>query len=260
MVSAMGYPVTPWLTIGCGTVNYNTQADAEAVLAGYAFGTAPLVWTAPSSCGGDKRLAAAPRAVRQSKWGYRTYDCAPNSPYAFGVNDLLLVAALDARVAGSTYLAMEAILPDLNAVLAEVDISQTFWTLPCNYLGAVTPPPNTPAWLLWRAWVLLEGLNHIGTAITYKTLHHKRPWLFPIFDNATVRVMGRCGSPWQTLHRELTTQPNQFEHLEKWFAIQAIKRGGAYLTRLRIHDILLWGEITGERGSLDRAGRPFLDE
>jgi hypothetical protein len=170
------------------------------------------------------------------------------------VNDLLLVAALDAQVLGSTYLAMEAILPDLNEVLANIDVRQTFWMLPRNDLGATPPLAGTASWWLWRAWALLIGLSNVGVAITYKTLHHKRAWLFPIFDRDTLARMGACGVPWQTLHDELAAQSAQFKHLEQWFAVQAVERGGVYLTRLRIHDILLWADINDQRGPLGEAG------
>jgi Family of unknown function (DUF6308) len=193
-------------------------------------------------------------------WSYRTYDCVPNSPYAFGVTDLLAVAPLDARAGGADYLAMEAILPDLNEALTYLDVEQTFWALPRDDLGAAPPNGGTPSWWLWRAWALLIGLEDVGVAIAYKTLHHKRPWFFPIFDNDTVAKMGGRRA-WQVLHDELTSQAAQFTHLEQWFAVQATKRGGVHLTRLRIHDILLWGAITdagGKREALSRAGQQAL--
>ena len=42
MSTAVGGPA-PWLTIGRGSVTY-TQAEAEEVLAGFAFGTEQLIW------------------------------------------------------------------------------------------------------------------------------------------------------------------------------------------------------------------------
>lgn len=184
----------------------------------------------------------------------------PNSPHAFGVTDLLAVAALDARAGAAEYLAMEAILPDLNGALTHVEVAQTFWALPRAHLGTTPPPGGTPSWWLWRAWALLMGLDDVGVAIAYKTLHHKRPWFFPIFDNDTVAKMGGTRA-WEVLHDELTSQAAQFTHLEQRFAVEATKRGGVHLTRLRIHDILLWGTITdsgAEREAFTRAGQNAL--
>src|ERR1022692_1448672 len=54
-------------------------------------------------------------------------------------------------VVSAEYLAMEAILPDLNEVLAHIDIAQTFWTLPRDDLGSAPPSAATPSWCLWHA-------------------------------------------------------------------------------------------------------------
>ena len=249
-------PGTPWLTIGCRGTTY-TQAEAEEVLAGFAFGTVGLTWNPPDAVAGDDGLACPPRAAVRSNWSYRAYDCLPNSPYAFEVGDLLAVTALDARVGSTEFLAMEAILPDLNEVLTHIDIGKTFWTLNPALLAAV-PPAETAEWWLWRAWALLRGLSGVGPTITHKVLHHKRPWLFPIVDTETVNRLSKCGGEWQTLYVELTSYVDRFKHLEQWFAGQAIERGGVLLTRLRIHDILLWADVTGQRKALIAAGQKVL--
>jgi hypothetical protein len=93
---------------GCGDV---TQAEAEAVIAGFAFGTTQLTWSSKVASSAERELAAEPRATARSMWSYRTYDCVPNSPYVFGVTDLLAVAALDAGARAAQSLAIEAILP-----------------------------------------------------------------------------------------------------------------------------------------------------
>lgn len=250
-----------WLIIGRGAVTY-TQAEAEQVLAGYAFGTKPLTWSSQVRESADRELAEPPWAPTERKrtrsgWSYRIYDCLPNCPHAFCLADLLAVSALDARADATTYLAMEAILPDLNKALAHIDVAQTFWTLPRNDLGTTPPAGSTPSWWLWRAWNLLMGLDNVGVAITYKTLHHKRPSFFPIFDNQTVTAMGG-ELAWQNLYDELTSQEPHFTHLVGRFAVEATKRGGVQLTRLRIHDILLWAAISGGRDALGQAGRDAL--
>lgn len=153
-------------------------------------------------------------------------------------------------------------------MLARIDVTQTFWTLPNADLGETPPPAETPAWWLWRAWVLLRCLDGVGPTICDKVLHHKRPWLFRSsmttrarkFDDNTRAKMGG-GRAWQDLHDELTRQEPQFTHLEQWFAGEAARRGGVWLTRLRIHDILLWAAITRggmERESLIRSGQDVL--
>lgn len=133
---------------GRGGATY-TQAEAETVLAGFAFGTTLLRWSSKVAPPADRLLAAAPRASARSMWSYRTYDCVPNS-HAFGVTDLLVVAALDARAGAANYRAMDAILPDLNEVLTHLDVERTFWALPRAHLGTAPPDGGTPSWWLWR--------------------------------------------------------------------------------------------------------------
>lgn len=250
---------TSWLTIGQGIVRYS-QDEAEAVLAGFAFGSEPLDWPWRFKPPKDHGLDSVPRASVRLTWAYRTYDCVPSSPYAFDVADLLIVAALDANASGDTILAMEAVLPDLNEVLAHIDVGQTFWALSPDDLGVTSPHEGTSAWWLWRAWVLLRGAKGVGPTITDKVLHHKRPWLFPIFDDGTRQAMG-AESAWRVLHAELQDQAEPFSHLEQWFAAQAAERGGIALTRLRLHDILHWGAIArggAMRERLISAGREVL--
>ncbi len=237
---------TSWLTIGRGSVSYS-EADAQAVLTKFAFDKTKLIWKSKLPASADPTLARRPRSEVRSKWAYQTYDCLRSAPETFSMVDVLAVAALDARAGGTEFLAIEAILPDLNEVLAHVDESQTFWELPRDELGPKPPEQGAQSWWLWRAWALLMGLDGVGVAITYKTLHRKRPKFFPIFDNNTVAQMGGEDA-WQTLHHELTRQDSQFTQLEKWFDTQAEEHGGVRLTRLRIHDILLWS------GALSRPG------
>lgn len=254
-----GHDPVPWLVIGTGEVSY-ARNEAEAVLAGFAFGTTKLTWPSNFSPPGDAHLAAAPGATSRRQWSYRIYDCVTSPPQDISVEDLLVVAALDPRAGSAAFLAMEAILPDLNSILARIDVVQTFWTLPRADLGGSPPGAGTQAWWLWRAWALLRGLEGVGPTIGDKVLHHKRPWLFPIFDDDTRRRMGG-ERVWQVLHDELNWHEEQFTYLERWFAAEAARRGGAYLTRLRIHDILLWGATTRngrERELLIRAGNQVL--
>jgi hypothetical protein len=50
-----------------------------------------------------------------------------------------------------------------------------------------------------------------------------------------------------------------FPALEGWFAERASAHDGVQLTRRPIHDILLWGELSGNRRGMDGLGRPFLE-
>ena len=45
---------------------------------------------------------------------------------------------------------------------------------------------------------------------------------------------------WKIIHDDLNNQAAQFEELEGWFAERVVELGGIPLTRLRMHDMLLW--------------------
>ena len=113
---------------------------------------------------------------------------------------------------------------------------------------------------MWRAWRLLDGITTIAVAISNKVLHHKRPWLFPLLDRKTSKAFP-TGEAWPGVYDDLCNQQPQFEQLERWFAPIAAVRGGVPLTRLRIHDILLWAKQAGDQlGPLLQAGQVVRGE
>ena len=102
------------------------------------------------------------------------------------------------------------------------------------------------------------GLPQVERAITHKLLHHKRPELFPMLDSLTSPHLG-AQHAWATIHRDLTRNCREFAELEEWFAdLAAAVTDSASLTRLRIHDILLWGDLHKDRRAMQQKGRDFL--
>jgi hypothetical protein len=225
------------LTLGAGSVQCTVQ-DAEKVLVGYAFAEQPAVWDPPTAVGN-------PVLLRRPRWAYWTYDCTPARPYGWLIEDFTITAALNSQIGAAAILGMQAIAPALTEALAHIPADQTFWGLPHDHLRSAPPPAESLAWWLWRAWALLMGVPQINVAVAHKTLHHKRPWLFPLLDNLTVDAYPNGGA-WAGIHQELTEQADTFTLLEQWFAAQAAARQGIPLTRLRIHDILLWATRAGE--------------
>ena len=55
--------------------------------------------------------------------------CDPVQTYPYG----------DADAGAKGYLAVEAVLPDLNEALAHVDVTQSFWSLPRTDLRKISP-------------------------------------------------------------------------------------------------------------------------
>lgn len=154
-------------------------------------------------------------------------------------------------------LGVAAIINELNEVLDRLPNEQTFWDLPIAALGTKPPERDTPSWWVWRAWSLIRGVHGVGRAIAHKTLHHQRPGLFPMLDEVTSEALNGAEA-WVTIHQELHEHANEFQHLEEWFASLAHEQGDVRLTRLRIHDILLWGHEHGDRDKMISQGLEIL--
>ena len=98
----------------------------------------------------------------------------------------------------------------------------------------------------------------LKVALVHKTLHHKRPYLFPLLDNQTVGPIGAaaeaagCGE-WQLIHANLHQHADQFDRLTKGFDRIATGVSDVSLSwlRLRLYGILVWMAVTGRRRTHD---------
>lgn len=211
------------------------------VLAGYAFKTERIDFDPGTRTAVGDPPVLEPRPV----WGYRSYDCVPADSGALTDRDLLVSAGLNGRVDSKAFLSLRAAEPEVSRALQAIPDEQTFWDLDAKDIAGL-PGRRTGAWSVWRAWWVLMCTPDVGLALTHKVLHHKRPALFPLLDNQTVAALPP-GRAWLSIHQELTEGAAEFEDLENWFADQAVERNGVRLTRLRIHDIVLWCSVSKER-------------
>lgn len=235
------------------------EEEAQAALAGYAFGKLSLSWEPPRGIGPESDLGTPPKGTERYRWGYWSFDCVPASPSRISVEDIAATAALDTRIGGVAVLSLYAIRHDLDQALAKIPVPTTFWQLQPVDLDKRPPTPDSVPWWVWRAWALLMGLQGIDRAITHKLLHHKRPWLFPMLDSVTTDHLGGFRA-WATIWKDLRLQEQEFISLEDWFTMCASAHNGASLTRLRIHDILLWGDLSGNRPMMESLGRQFFSQ
>lgn len=241
--------------------------EAFFVVLGYAFGTRPFK-------SGRRRGAVGERPNEKTawRWGYQTYDCLGRHPgTSLAGVDLLVAAGLNARVDASVVASLIAVEPEASEALASLppeggDVR--FWDLERDDLTGQPPNEDSPAWPLWRAWSVLMGAGDVGVAVAHKTLHHKRPDMFPLIDNRTLAAFKK--EPWAEIHDDLRAHPdpNAWASLEDRFcAAAATLRNaspdddipGLRLTRLRLHDILLWTCVSGDWDAARAAGRTIDD-
>ncbi len=192
-----------------------------------------------------------PRANERPRNAYRTYDCIPaaNGSSLAGV-DLLVAAGINGRIDVDVVASLLTVAAEVSESIARLDEqpSRAFWDLEEVEVSVVAarsspPPPGTFAYNLGRAWFLIRSVPDCGESVAHKVLHHKRPALFPLLDSTTLGWLGE--DPWLTIWRDLSMQAEQFSQLEAWFRNLAAAHGTVSLTRLRLHDILLWSRARG---------------
>ena len=227
--------------------------EALDVVLGYAFASKRGQWKMPKNGVGDS--LPSPTVPR---WAYRAYDCIPAdpSPGLQGI-DLFVADGIDAQMRGRTLASMLSVVREVSAQLEALDQMRVpFWELDRHEV-AEQPARDDRAWPIWRAWTVLESVKYCGVAVTHKTLHHKRPDLFPLLDRKTVERLGPRGG-WGRIHDDLVATPDAWAELEEQFAAEARRRDGVRLTRLRLHDILVWTDTTGAWDAARGTGQELL--
>lgn len=204
--------------------------DALAAVIGYAVGRRPLRFRAPNAREG--------RWVRVRAFAFERFDRqAPETAARMTDRDVLLAEGLHGRLDPASWTAVRAAL-DAAVPIAEEAVhraaGRAFWELPEDQTSVLAEPGTVGAAL--RS--LAEGAHgpHVLAA-----LHHRHPRLFPLLDGITRRqlwphtVEGDSGVHAVVL-RELRANAAAFAHLEARIAAAL----GREVTRLRLHDILLW--------------------
>lgn len=162
------------LTVAGRTIPLDEAVD---VVLGYAFGVTTGHWAMPVNGNGIGDPLPQPMVAR---WAYRTYDCIPAdpSPRLQGI-DLFVANGIDAQMNGRTTASMLSVVDEVSAQLEVLhEMRVPFWELDRHEV-AEQPAQGDRSWPIWRAWALLMGAQHCDVAVTHKTLHHKRPDLFP---------------------------------------------------------------------------------
>jgi hypothetical protein len=225
------------LRVNGALVNWD---EALGVVLGYAFGTIDLPWKPEPSSVGPAVEGGVPR------WAYRTYDCVPPSEGCKLTDiDILVPNAINARMGGAVIAGLHAVSAELSKEFAALDeLGRAFWELDERDV-LEQPADGAGPWPLWRAWSIVEGVPGSGIAVTDKVLHHKRPSIFPLLDNKTYAELGSPPDPWRHIHQDLTATAQAWQELDRAFAEAATNRQGVPVTRLRLHDILLWAQAVG---------------
>jgi hypothetical protein len=235
----------PPLHLAGGAVTYSF-ADARQTLGGYAFARSDLnLNPLPAEAG------AVPSPMDRPTWSSAIYDYQPSDLGPLNFFDVIVSVGLSSRIKESAIAGMLEMAPLVSEALDHIPLHQTFWDL--SAADVRTLPAHSHAWWMYRAVELLDSVPDVAPTVAHKTLHHKRPWLFPLLDNETMTVLPYKES-WTMIHDDLSGHAAQFAALEQWSADESATRESLPLTRLRTHDILVWTDVKRQRHDARAAG------
>ncbi len=229
---------------------------ARAVVIGYCLGSGSrkVLWQKPTGAVGDPL-----EDLEIRKFAYVTYDCiAGSSSRGLAPIDIFVANGLNARMSSRSIAAVLAVEDEVSACLEKIAKGIHFWDLARSEVAVPPQAPHERAWPIWRAWTVLMGVDNIKTARAHKILHHKRPDVFPLLDQKTAKYVR--GNQWGAIHNDLTSTSDRWQRLENQVNDLLLEQEGCVpLTRLRLHDILLWCRATKNTRTAARLGRKWLD-
>jgi hypothetical protein len=208
---------------------------ALAAVLGYARGRRPLRFRSPTDRDG--------RWVDLPAFGYERFDRRPRVDGVLGEDDILIAEGLHGRLAPDAWSAMKSALDDVRPLAdAAVDraAARPFWELPDDEFSVLAEPGTVGA-MLREIGLHCTQAPGVRPKYVAAALHHRRPDLFPLLVRTTLWQLlphvreGDSGVD-AVIHRELRANAAAFERLETDVAMLL----GAPLTRLRLHDVLLW--------------------
>lgn len=208
---------------------------ALAAVLGYACGRRP--WRFRSISHPDGRWASVPA------FGYERFDRHPPTDLPLGEVDILIGEGLHGRLPEPAWTAMRDVLPRI-APLADDAVARAagrpFWELPAEEFS-VLAEPGTVGHALRRVWHTCRNAAGVEPPHVVAALHHRWPALVALVSGVTRRqlvphLLEGDSEVDAVVHRELRANAGAFEELEHAVA----ERLETPLTRLRLHDVLLW--------------------
>ncbi len=201
-------------------------ATALAAVLGYARGRRPLFFRSPSAPQG--------RWVQVLAFAHDRFDGQPPETGERPTDrDVLVAEGLHGRLDRVAWRRVRDTLDDVwprVGSLVDRAAGRAFWELPDDELSVLAEPGTVGA-----------ALRELTDRHVRAALHSRHPALVPLVDGVTRRQLyghvreGDSG-PEAVVHRELVANAGAFTTLETATATLLGRR----LTRLRLHDVLLW--------------------
>jgi hypothetical protein len=199
---------------------------ALAAVLGYARGRRPLFFRSPGQPQG--------RWVHVPAFAHDRFDGQPPETTDRPTDrDVLVAEGMHGRLDPAGWRRVRTTLDDawpLVRALVDRAAGRAFWEVPADEFSVLAEPGTVGA-----------ALREVGDRHVRAALHSRHPALVPLLDGVTRRQLyghvreGDSG-PEAAVHRELTANAAAFTALETATATLL----GRPLTRLRLHDVLLW--------------------
>ena len=213
---------------------------ALAAVLGYARGRRPLRFRSPDHPEG--------RWYQVLAFGFERFDAHQVDAGDPGDGDVLVAEGLHGRLDPVGWAAVRRALDDVRP-LADAAVTRAagraFWTLPADEF-CVLDEPGTVGAALREIWARSSDADAVRPQHVSAALHRRHPALLPSLSPTTRRQLwphlreGDSGVE-AVVHRELQANAPGFAALETRVAtLLGGPAGRAPLTRLRLHDVLLW--------------------
>jgi hypothetical protein len=214
--------------------------SALAAVLGYARGRRPLRFRSPDHPEG--------RWYQVLAFGFERFDVQQVSAGDPGDGDVLVAEGLHGRLDPAGWAAVRRALDDVRP-LADAAVARAagrpFWALPAGEFS-VLDEPGTVGAALREIWTRSSDTDAVRPQHVSAALHRRHPTLLPSLSPTTRRQLwphlreGDSGVE-AVVHRELQANALSFAALETTAAaLLGPPAGRAPLTRLRLHDVLLW--------------------
>ncbi|GAA3159743.1 hypothetical protein GCM10010531_08960 [Blastococcus jejuensis] len=202
---------------------------AVAAVLGYARARRPLRFRSISFPDGSWAQVPA--------FGHERFDAHPATDLPLGEVDILTAEGLHGRLRPPEWHALRDTLQEVRPVadaLLDRAAGRAFHDLPDEEFSVLAEPGTVGA-------LLRELQEHAEPHYVLAALHHRHRDLVPLLSDTTWRQLGPHRQEGDSgveavIHRELRANADAFDQLEKATAELS-------LTRLRLHDVLVW--LTG---------------
>ncbi len=232
---------------------------ALAAVLGYARGRRPLRFRSPDHPEG--------RWFQVLAFGFERFDRQRVSVGDPGDGDVLVAEGLHGRLDPAGWAAVRRALDDVRP-LADAAVARAggreFWALPDGEFS-VLDEPGTVGAALREIWTRCADADAVRPEHVSAALHRRHPALLPHVSPTTRRQLwphlreGDSGVE-AVVHRELRANAAGFTALESAVAaLLGAPAGRVPLTRLRLHDVLLWLSTTLRLAHATEEGRRLKD-